>query len=220
MEAMEQGGVGGLLGESLSLAMESMMQLRLVSLVFRCYHYATSFAISHTFSWLLFYSYVARADIGIAIGAGTQVAVEAADVILVRSSLHDVVVALHLSKVVFRRIKLNFLWAMSYNVCALPFAAGILYPFTSFRLPPELAGLMMAFSSVSVVTSSLLLKNYTRPLIREDGSIEGGDGLLSRLVVAVDGGHAWCSSQLSGEQRYEDVPTKLNDATAAGLELV
>jgi hypothetical protein len=57
-------------------------------------------------------------------------------------------------------------------------------------------------------------------LIREDGSIEGGDGLLSRLVVAVDGGHAWCSSQLSGEQRYEDVPTKLNDATAAGLELV
>jgi Cu+-exporting ATPase len=162
---------------------------------------------------------LARADIGIAIGAGTEVAVEAADIILVRSSLHDVVVALHLSRVVFRRIMLNFVWAMSYNILALPFAAGVMYPFTDFRLPPELAGLMMAFSSVSVVTSSLLLKNYTRPLIREDGSIEGGAGLLSWLAGLVDKGYSSCSNQLLGEQRYEDVPLKFTDMTT-GIELV
>lgn len=115
---------------------------------------------------------LARADVGIAIGAGTEVAVEAADVVLVRSSLHDVVVALHLSRVVFHRIRLNFFWAMGYNMFALPFAAGVFYPFTNWRLPPEFAGLMMAFSSVSVVTSSLLLRMYTRPIIRPDGSFQ------------------------------------------------
>jgi Cu+-exporting ATPase len=122
---------------------------------------------------------LARADVGIAIGAGTQVAVEAADMVLVKSSLHDVVVALHLSRVVFRRIRLNFVWALAYNLFALPFAAGALYPFTSFRLPPEFAGLMMAFSSVSVVTSSLLLRAYSKPHIREDGSLDTGRWLPS-----------------------------------------
>jgi Cu+-exporting ATPase len=130
---------------------------------------------------------LARADVGIAIGTGTEVAVEAADVVLVRSSLHDVVVAIHLSKVVFRRIMMNFAWAMGYNIFALPFAAGILYPFTEYRLPPELAGLMMAFSSVSVVTSSLLLRNYQRPEILGDGSIKGGDGLRSRVTRVAPG---------------------------------
>jgi P-type Cu+ transporter len=128
---------------------------------------------------------LARADVGIAIGAGTEVAVEAADVVLIRSSLHDVVVALHLSKVVFRRILMNFVWAMGYNICALPFAAGVLYPFTEFRLPPELAGLMMAFSSVSVVASSLLLRRYQRPAIHEDGSLIGGKGCLQSIETAV-----------------------------------
>ncbi|EED86889.1 copper transporter, ATP dependent, partial [Thalassiosira pseudonana CCMP1335] len=106
---------------------------------------------------------LARADVGIAIGAGTEVAVEAADIVLVRSALHDVVVALHLSRVVFNRIRLNFVWAMAYNLVALPFAAGLLYPFTDWTLPPAFAGLMMAFSSVSVVFSSLLLRTYIKP---------------------------------------------------------
>jgi len=114
---------------------------------------------------------LARADVGIAIGAGTEVAVEAADVVLVRSSLHDVVVTMHLSRVVFNRIKMNFGWAIGYNLFALPFAAGLLYPWTSWRIPPAFAGLMMAFSSVSVVTSSLLLRFYVKPVINEDGSI-------------------------------------------------
>ncbi|KAL3773832.1 hypothetical protein ACHAW5_006429 [Stephanodiscus triporus] len=90
---------------------------------------------------------LAQSDVGIAIGAGTEVAVEAADIVLVRSQLHDVVVSLHLSRVVFDRIRLNFMWAMAYNLCALPFAAGLLYPFTDWTLPPAFAGLMMAFSS-------------------------------------------------------------------------
>lgn len=115
---------------------------------------------------------LARADVGIAIGAGTEVAVEAADVVLVRSNLHDVVIALHLSRVVFDRIKINFVWAMGYNLFALPFAAGVFYPLTDWRLPPAFAGLMMAFSSVSVVTSSLLLRLYTKPTISHDGCLE------------------------------------------------
>lgn len=124
---------------------------------------------------------LARADVGVAIGAGTEVAVEAADVVLVRSSLHDVVVALHLSRVVFDRIKLNFGWALAYNIIALPFAAGVFYPWTDWRLPPAFAGLMMAFSSVSVVTSSLLLKTYSKPIINDDGTLESG-GCVSHVV--------------------------------------
>jgi len=110
---------------------------------------------------------LARADVGIAIGAGTEVAIDAADIVLVKNNLHDVVVALHLSKVVFRRIHLNFVWALGYNMCTIPIAAGVLYPFTDWRLPPAYAGLMMAFSSISVVLSSLLLKLYRRPHLHE-----------------------------------------------------
>jgi len=115
---------------------------------------------------------LARSDVGIAIGAGTEVAVEAADIVLVRSQLHDVVVSLHLSRVVFDRIRLNFVWAMAYNLFALPFAAGLLYPFTDWTLPPAFAGLMMAFSSVSVVASSLLLRTYVKPVINDDGRLD------------------------------------------------
>lgn len=115
---------------------------------------------------------LARSDVGIAIGAGTQVAVEAANIVLVRSQLHDVVVSLHLSRVVFDRIRLNFVWAMAYNLFAIPFAAGFLYPFTDWTLPPAFAGLMMAFSSVSVVMSSLLLRTYSKPTINDDGTME------------------------------------------------
>ena len=67
---------------------------------------------------------LAQADLGVAIGAGTQVAIEAADLVLVASDLHDLVVALDLAKVVFARIRLNFLWAIIYNVAAVPYAAG------------------------------------------------------------------------------------------------
>jgi Cu+-exporting ATPase len=101
--------------------------------------------------------------VGIAIGAGTHVAIEAADVVLMRSSLTDVLVSFHLSHFVFRCITLNLVWAMGYNLVALPFATGILYPFTAYRIPPEFAGFMMSFSSFTVVTSSLLLQLYKPP---------------------------------------------------------
>merc|ERR1712151_298651 len=106
---------------------------------------------------------LANSDIGIAIGAGAEIAMEAADIVLINNSSTDVVIAFHLSKKVFSRIQTNLFFALCYNVMAIPFAAGILYPFTSWRLPPAFAGLMMAFSSVSVVTSSLLLNMYKKP---------------------------------------------------------
>jgi Cu+-exporting ATPase len=130
---------------------------------------------------------LAQADLGIAIGAGTEVAVEAADVVLVRSSLYDVAVSLHLSRVVFDRIRYNFVWAMGYNLVALPFAAGLFYPFTDWTLPPAFAGLVMAFSSVSVVVSSLLLRTYIKPEILEDGTlVERGCASYCHCFGAVD----------------------------------
>ena len=117
---------------------------------------------------------LARADLGIAIGAGTHVAIEAADMVLVRNNLHDVIVALDLAKVVFRRIKWNFMWAMVYNVLAIPIAAGALYPYTHASIKPQYAGLCMALSSISVVCSSLLLHYYKRPVLltHEEGMLE------------------------------------------------
>uniref|UniRef100_A0A7S3L568 P-type ATPase A domain-containing protein n=1 Tax=Amphora coffeiformis TaxID=265554 RepID=A0A7S3L568_9STRA len=143
---------------------------------------------------------LAKADVGFAIGAGTQVAVEAADVVLVKSDLHDVVVALHLSSVVFRRIVFNLCCAMVYNVCALPFAAGMLTPFTDVRLPPAAAGFMMAVSSVSVVTSSLLLKTYRKPCISEDGKL----ATRRFLPVSLSGRHTMTKHASS---KYTGVPT-------------
>lgn len=162
---------------------------------------------------------LARADVGIAIGAGTEVAVEAADVVLVRSSLHSVVVAFHLSNVVFRRIMMNFMWAMGYNLLALPFAAGVLYPFTDFRLPPEVAGLMMAFSSVSVVTSSLLLRTFKRPIIQDDGSFENNTRCPCGKFSLVASVRSCVQNCLCRRQRYQGVSLELQ-TTAGEVECV
>lgn len=107
---------------------------------------------------------LAAADVGMAIGAGTDVAIEAADVVLVKSDLREIVTAIDLSRKTFSRIKINYVWAMCYNMLGIPLAAGLFYSCCDIpTIPPMAAGLAMAFSSVSVVASSLWLKRYKKP---------------------------------------------------------
>ncbi len=103
---------------------------------------------------------MAQAEVGIAIGAGTDVAIETAGIVLVNSNLTDVLAAIDLSRTVFNRIKLNFVWALGYNTLTIPVAAGALYPFMHVILPPYMAAVAMIMSSLSVLTSSLLLNLY------------------------------------------------------------
>jgi len=105
-----------------------------------------------------------QADIGIAIGSGTDVAIESGDIVLIKDDIRDVVMAMDLSSFTMRKIKQNLFWAFIYNSFGIPIAAGILYPFTGFLLSPIIAGAAMAFSSVSVVSNSLMMRRYKRKI--------------------------------------------------------
>jgi len=103
---------------------------------------------------------LAASDIGIAMGTGTDVAIEAADITLINKDLRSVAQVINLSKKTMRTIKLNLFWAFGYNVILIPVAMGVLYPFFGILLNPIFASVAMATSSVSVVSNSLLLKKY------------------------------------------------------------
>jgi Cu+-exporting ATPase len=103
---------------------------------------------------------LAAADIGIAMGTGTDVAIEAADITLINKDLRSVAQAINLSRKTMRTIKLNLFWAFGYNIILIPVAMGVLYPFFGLLLNPIFASVAMATSSISVVSNSLLLKRY------------------------------------------------------------
>ena len=103
---------------------------------------------------------LAQANIGIAIGSGTDVAIETGDIVLIKNDLRDVVTAIDLSNYTIKKIKQNLFWAFIYNSAGIPIAAGVLYPISGFLLNPVIAAVAMASSSVSVVTNSLMMKRY------------------------------------------------------------
>ncbi len=109
---------------------------------------------------------LAQADVGIAIGSGTDVAIESGEIVLIKNDILDAVAAVQLAKKVMSRIKQNLFWAFAYNTALIPVAAGLLYPFFRITFRPELAGFAMAMSSVTVVTLSLMLKKYLPPAKR------------------------------------------------------
>jgi Cu+-exporting ATPase len=110
---------------------------------------------------------LAQADIGVAIGSGTDVAMETGDVVLIRDDLKDVVATIQLSRQTMKKIRQNLFWAFGYNVAGIPIAAGVLFPLTGVLLSPIIAAGAMAMSSVSVVSNAALLKRYTPEIKRK-----------------------------------------------------
>src|SRR5207244_8333390 len=119
---------------------------------------------------------LAQADIGIAIGAGTDVAIETAKVVLLKSDPLDILRAIRLSKATVRKMKQNLFWASIYNLLAIPIAAGVLYPSLGWSIRPEFSALLMSASSIIVATNAVLLKRAEGDL-QSRGSGLGGRGL-------------------------------------------
>lgn len=110
---------------------------------------------------------LAQADIGIAIGSGTDVAIESADIVLMRSDLMDVSTAVELSRATIKNIKENLFWAFAYNILGIPVAMGLLYVFGGPLLNPMIAAAAMSFSSVSVLINALRLKRFKASSVNE-----------------------------------------------------
>lgn len=129
---------------------------------------------------------LAQADVGMAIGSGTDVAKETGDVILIKDDIRDVVVALEVAKATMRKVKQNLFWAFVYNTLGIPLGAGLFYPFVSVIISPELAGLLMAISSVTVTLNTLLLKRF-KPSIRREDKPQRGIGTASAQLAPASG---------------------------------
>jgi Cu+-exporting ATPase len=114
---------------------------------------------------------LAQANVGIAMGAGTDVAKETGEVILVKDDLLDVVAAVQVAKFTMRRVRQNLTWAFGYNTLTIPIAAGILYPFVHQVVSPELAAMLMALSSLSVTMNSIAMRGWRPPVRRGGGSL-------------------------------------------------
>jgi len=128
---------------------------------------------------------LAQADVGIALGSGTDVSVESGDIVLVRDNLLDVVTGIQLGKSTMSKIKQGFFWALIYNIILLPIAAGLLYPSLHLFLKPEIAGLAMALSSVSVVSNALTLNRF-KPERAEERVVARPPAAYQEGTVAID----------------------------------
>ncbi len=129
---------------------------------------------------------LAQAEVGMAIGSGTDVAKETGDIILIKDDIRDVVVALEVAKATMRKVKQNLFWAFVYNTLGIPLGAGLFYPFVSLIISPEIAGLMMAVSSISVTLNTLLLKGF-KPSVGREHKPKPGGGQQIRYAPAPAG---------------------------------
>lgn len=129
---------------------------------------------------------LARADVGIAIGAGTDIAIESADLVLMKNDLLDVAGAVQLGHAVIRNIKQNLFWALFYNAICIPVAAGVFYPWLGIKLSPMLGALAMSFSSVFVVTNALRLRFFNPVYAADTGADMPGAAAHECRVEAVD----------------------------------
>jgi len=132
---------------------------------------------------------LARADVGIAIGAGTDVAIESADIVLIKSDLTDAVAAIQLSKSVLRNIKQNLFWALFYNSLGIPLAAGVFYPLLGWKLSPIFGAAAMSLSSVCVVSNALRLKlfkpRYTQTGVSNNTDIKDDKGEITMTKTMI-----------------------------------